>query len=142
VCALTAKELLLRIVFFLSEPSSSEPTNTLPSKWANRKRILLESDSDDGDDEEEGIYTTLHKRIISEISEGQKSRQKELDDKIDKELREQIKQLKENNIVFDRKKLKETISSQIYDKWAYDKVLADPELARQAGFDPARWIHK
>jgi hypothetical protein len=44
--------------------------------------------------------------------------------------------------VFDRKKLKETISSQIYDKWAYDKVLADPELARQAGFDPARWIHK
>ena len=44
--------------------------------------------------------------------------------------------------MFDRKKLKETISSQIYDKWAYDKVLADPELARKACFDPARWIHK
>ena len=44
--------------------------------------------------------------------------------------------------MFDRKKLKETISSQIYDKWAYDKVIADPELARQAGFDPAQWIHK
>ena len=73
---------------------------------------------------------------------GRNPEKKELDDKIDKELREQIKQLKENNVVFDRKKLKETISSQIYDKWAYDKVLADPELARQAGFDPARWIHK
>jgi hypothetical protein len=51
-------------------------------------------------------------------------------------------QMKENNVSFDPKKLKETISSQIYEKWAFEKASADPELARQAGFNPKRLIHK
>ena len=51
-------------------------------------------------------------------------------------------QMKENNVSFDPKKLKETISSQIYEKWAFEKASAHPELARQSGFDPQRWIQK
>ena len=67
---------------------------------------------------------------------------KELEDKIEKEYEEQIMQLKKKNESFDRKKIKKTIRDEIYQKWALEKVLADPELAKQAGFDPQLWIHK
>ena len=130
-----------------SKPSSAqEPStaskNSMLSKITRRKEILLKPDSDDGDDKDNGIYTTENKRIFSEISEWKKSLNKELDDKIDKEFRAQVMQMKKNNVSFDPKKLKETISAEIFGKWAFEKVSADPELARQSGFDPQLWIHK
>ena len=124
-----------------SEPSSASKT-LLSSKITRRREILLKPDSDDEDDKEDGIYTSENKRIFSEISEWKKSLKKELDDKINKEFREQVMQMKENNVSFDPKKLKETISSQIYEKWAFEKASADPELARKAGYDLKRMIHK
>ena len=130
-----------------SKPSSAqEPStaskNSMLSKITRRKEILLKPDSDDGDDKDNGIYTTENKRIFSEISEWKKSLNKELDDKIDKEFRAQVMQMKKNNVSFDPKKLKETISAEIFGKWAFEKVSADPVLARQSGFDPQLWIHK
>jgi len=133
-----------------SKPSSAQETssaskNSIPSKITRRKEMLLKPDSDDGDDgdyKDNGIYTTENKRIFSEIREWKKSLNKELDDKIDKEFRAQVMQMKKNNVSFDPKKLKETISAEIFGKWAFDKVSADPELAKQSGFSPQRWIHK
>ena len=123
------------------EPSTASK-NSILSKITRRKEILLKPDSDDGDDKDNGIYTTENKRIFSEISEWKKSLNKELDDKIDKEFRAQVMQMKKNNVSFDPKKLKETISAEIFGKWAFEKVSADPVLARQSGFDPQLWIHK
>ena len=126
---------------FFSEPSSSLEPSIL-DRITSRKRILQQPLSDDSDGEEEGIYTTLHKRIFSEINEWQNAMKKELEDKIEKEYEEQIMQLKKKNESFDRKKIKKTIRDEIYQKWALEKVLADPELAKQSGFDPQLWIHK
>ena len=133
--------------FSATEPSfSSEPSTSLePSildRIIKRKRILQQPLSDNSDSEEEGIYTTSHKRIFSEINEWQKAMKKELEDKIEKEFENRIMQLKKKKESFDRKKIKKTISDEIYQKWALEKVLADPELAKMSGFDPQRWIHK
>ncbi len=70
------------------QPTTTEPTfttlstmNQLEENRARRKRILQEaleeSDSDDHD-EEEGIYTSTNKKILSEIREGQRLRKKRL----------------------------------------------------------------
>ncbi len=40
------------------------------------------------------------------------------------------------------KKLRKDISESIYEQWALEKVSGDSELARQAGFNPERWVYK
>ena len=107
--------------------------NQLEENRVRRKRILQEaleeSDSDDHD-EEEGIYTSTNKKILSEIREGQRLRKKEIDDRIRLALNFKISQLKKDNISYDYRKLRKDISESIYEQWAFEKVSGDSELAR------------
>ncbi len=50
--------------------------------------------------------------------------------------------LKKENISNKYKKLRKYISESIYEQWALEKISGDSELARQAGFNPERWVYK